>query len=253
MGKSNLFVGFLLGSILCIVTSCSTSKAIYFNDLDDSTLPSNTQVPESVIQNNDLLSIAVGSLNAEASAIFNPPSNAGSAAGSGYLVGSDGNIQFPVLGNIKATGLTKEQLKANITRLLVDKKLLVDPLVNIRFLNFRVTVLGEVKNPGVLQIPTEKVSLLEAIGLSGDLTLYARRDNVLVIRDDNGVKKAKRLNLNSKDELFTSPYYYLKSGDVVYAEPSRSHVASSGNAQMWIPIAFSALSLGIIIIDHIKF
>jgi len=149
-----------------------------------------------------------------------------------------------------AVDSAKEQLKATITKQLVDKKLLIDPIVSVRFQNFRVTVLGEVRNPSVIPVPSEKISLLEAIGLAGDLTIYAKRDNVLVIREENGEKTVKRMNLNST-ELFTSPYYYLKSNDVVYVEPNKTKIATAGRAQVWMPVVFSALSFLTIVADRV--
>jgi polysaccharide export outer membrane protein len=148
-------------------------------------------------------------------------------------------------------GLTKDELKDKLTKSLVDKKLLVDPIITIRFLNFKVTVLGEVAHPTVVTVPSERISLLEAIGLAGDLTIYAQRDNVLVIRDEDGKKVTHRLNLNST-ELFTSPYYYLKTNDVVYVEPNKSKVATTSRSIQWIPIVLSALSLGVIVVDRLK-
>lgn len=242
-------------SILLVVSGCvNTKKATYFNDLASTTITTNTPVPETIIRKNDLLNITVSSLDAQASAIFNAPNllpaaiNNGSSNILGYLVGNDGTIQFPILGNIKAEGLTKDQLKESIQKKLLDQNLLKGPIVSVRFLNFRVTVLGEVKNPTAIDVPSEKISLLEAIGLAGDLTIYARRDNVLVIREiENGSKDIKRINLNSA-ELLSSPYYYLKSNDIVYVEPNKSKVASSGRGQQWIPAVLSALSLVAVII-----
>jgi polysaccharide export outer membrane protein len=167
----------------------------------------------------------------------------------GYLVDQEGNIQFPVLGAVHAAGLTKKQLTNLITKGLLDRKQLVDPIVNVRFLNYRVTVLGEVARPSVLNIPNEKISLLEAIGLAGDLTIYAKRDNVMVIREVNGKKLIKRLNLNST-ELLTSPYYYLQSNDIVYVEPNKARVASSERSQQLLPIVLSALSFVAIIVSY---
>ncbi|WP_242672969.1 polysaccharide biosynthesis/export family protein [Niastella yeongjuensis] len=215
-----------------------------------------------VIQNNDLLNITVSSLNPEASAVFNQPGGANNNNNSnsqptatttpanGYLVDGEGNIQFPFLGTIKASGMTKDELKDKLTKSLVDKKLLVDPIITVRFLNFKVTVLGEVAHPTVVTVPSESITLLEALGLAGDLTIYAQRDNVLVIRDENGKKLTHRLNLNST-ELFSSPYYYLKSNDVVYVEPNKAKVASTSRTNTWLPILFSALSLGVIVADRI--
>jgi polysaccharide biosynthesis/export protein len=248
----------LLALSTLFTTACvNTRTATYFPDVNDKTITANTPIPETMIQKNDILSISVSSLNPEASAVFNSPNNSNimvpggtSNQTSGYLVSADGNIQFPILGNFKAGGLTKEQLRDSITYKLLDRKLLIDPIVNVRFLNFRVTVLGEVAHPSVVSVPNEKISLLEALGLAGDLTIYARRDNVLVIREENGDKIIKRLNLNS-NELLSSPYYYLKSNDIIYVEPNKSRVGSSSRSQQWIPVVLSGLSLVVIIIDRV--
>jgi polysaccharide export outer membrane protein len=250
---------------LMFITACvNTRKATYFNDLTDTTIPFNLPIPETVIQKNDLLSIKISDLNPEASALFNlsgtstgsnnqPQNNSMVIAANNateYLVNNDGIIQIPLLGNIEAAGQTKDQLKASITKKLVDRKLLVDPVVSIRFLNFRITVLGEVKNPSVITVPNEKISLLEALGMAGDLTVYGQKENVLVIREENGNKVVKRINLRS-NELLSSPYYFLKSNDIIYVSPNKARVASIGRGQQWIPIIFSALSFGVIVLDRV--
>lgn len=252
--KSALLIIVLLA--WSIAGCISTKKATYFNDLNSTIITSSTPIPETIIRKNDLLNITVSSLDAKATEIFNAPNlvpamNTGSSSEIlGYLVGSDGSIQFPILGNIKAEGLTKDQLKVIIQKKLADQDLLKDPIVSVRFLNFRVTVLGEVKNPTAVTVPSEKISLLEAIGLAGDLTIYAKRDNVLVIREkENGDKEIKRINLNSA-ELLSSPYYYLKSNDIVYVEPNKSKVASTGRGQQWVPAVLSGLSLIAIFVDR---
>ena len=255
---------YLQMAVLCAVlflTSCvDTRKAVYFNNITDQSIPAVTKDMEPIIQKNDIISINVSSLNPEASVIFNAPKNPTSltASGStmlsadvgGYLVNPDGTIQFPVLGNIKAVGLTKSQLKAEIIKSLTEKKLLVDPIVDIRFVNFRVTVLGEVGKPTVVNVPNEKISILEAIGMAGDLTIYANRENVLLIREVEGTKEIKRLNLNS-NEIFTSPYYYLKSNDVVYAEPNKTKVRTTGQAWQILPIVIASLSFLVIAADRL--
>lgn len=245
-----LLLLFVLPSML--ITGCIDTKNVaYFNTVNETTVASKTAIPESIIQKNDLLSITVSSLNPQATAIFNP-ATAATGNAEGYLVSADGSIQFPILGNIKAEGLTKEQLRAEITQKLTQRQLLTDPIVSIRFLNFRITVLGEVKNPSVVSVPNEKISLLEAIGMAGDLTIYAKRSNVLLIREEGGEKKLKRLNLNS-DELLTSPYYYLKSNDIIYVEPDKTVVKASRSSinQSWISLGLGSLSLLIIIIDRL--
>jgi polysaccharide biosynthesis/export protein len=243
-----------------IFTGCAnTKKVIYFDNVQDGSIASAVTNLEPVIQKSDILSISVSSLSTEATVIFNAPNIAAAASGAssgnvapatGYLVNNEGNIQFPILGNIQAAGLTKQKLKENITKSLVDRKLLVDPIVNIRYLNFRVTVLGEVARPTVVTVPNERISILEAIGLAGDLTIYAKRDNVLLIREEGGNKVIRRLNLNSAD-IFSSQYYYLKSNDIIYAEPNNARVAASSRTQQLLPIILSSLSFFAIIIDRV--
>ncbi|MBC7950077.1 MAG: polysaccharide biosynthesis/export family protein [Chitinophagaceae bacterium] len=250
-------IGSTLVLTLFIVSSCgNTKKVVYFPSVKDGGIPVTTPFPESLIQKNDILSINVSSLNPDATAIFNTPNSAGGgatgAAGApvGYLVNSEGFIQFPLIGNIKAEGLTKNQLKESMVKTLVDRKLLVDPIVTIRFVNFRVTVLGEVNHPTVVTVPNEKLSLLEAIGLAGDLTIYGKRQNVMIIREEKDQKVIKRVNLNS-DEIFNSPYYYLQSNDIVYVEPTKAKVASVSRTNQVLPIVFSGLSLAIIAIQQL--
>jgi polysaccharide export outer membrane protein len=250
----NLFY-LLRGAVFLSVvfTSCvSTKEATYFNHLGDTSLINSAIISEPAIQINDILNISVSSMNPEASSIFNTPNegNGDETGLSGYLVDEEGNIQFPVLKSIKAAGLTKQQLRTYITKSLLDKKLLVDPIVSIRFQNFRVTVLGEVARPTVVSVPSEKISLLEALGFAGDLTIYAKRDNVLVIREENGKKIIKRINLNT-NELFGSPYYYLKTNDIVYVEPNKAKIASASRTQVWLPVVMSGVTLGIIVIDRL--
>ena len=160
----------------------------------------------------------------------------------GYLVGPEGLIKFPVIGNIPAAGLTKKQLEQEITDSLTQRKLLVDPIINVRFLNFRVTVLGEVARPTTLNVLNERISIMEALGLAGDMTIFAKRDNVLLIREDGNNKIIKRLNLNSTS-ILTSPYYYLKTNDIVYVEPRSAKIASTSRAQQLLPAILSALAL----------
>ncbi|MBS1576584.1 MAG: polysaccharide biosynthesis/export family protein [Bacteroidetes bacterium] len=251
MNINKLRILFVAGVLPLLVMSCVNSrKVVLFNELNQASIKGQVEDFEPIIQKNDLLSITVSSLNTEAAAIFNNPNISGTqtttatgnqASVAGYLVNSDGYVQFPVLGNIKAAGLSKKQLKDNITKGLIDGKLLLDPIVNIRYLNYKVTVIGEVGHPTVINVPNEKISLLEALGLAGDLTVYSRRDNVLVIREIEGTKTFQRLNLNT-NEIFTSPYYYLKSNDIVYVETNKNKVASTSRAVVWIPVIFSALS-----------
>ncbi|MDQ3536165.1 MAG: polysaccharide biosynthesis/export family protein [Bacteroidota bacterium] len=230
-------------SLALYLVSCASNKQVaYFDNIQSGTIPAPTSNVDVPIQKNDILSISITSLNQEASAIFNVNNNQPRES-LGYLVNEDGYVQLPILGNIRAIGFTKKQLSEHLTKLLIDKKLLVDPIVNIRHLNFKVTVLGEVARPTVVNVPSEKISLLEAIGLAGDLTIYGKRENVLLIREkQNGQKEIFRINLNN-DQIFKSDFYYLQPNDVIYVEPNQAKVSSASTTRQWLPIVFSALSV----------
>lgn len=256
--QKKLFI--LLSSLLVLFSSCVNSKKVaYFNNVSTSEYPPIPEDLEPVIKENDILSISVSSLNPTATEMFNVSNvsvtQSSTAMGttlqaSGYLVDQEGFIRFPFLGKIKAAGLTKKTLREEITSQLEDQKYLLEPIVDIRYLNYKVSVLGEVGNPSVLTIPNEKVNLLEALGLAGDLTIYARRDNVLLLREEDGVKKIVRIDLTT-DDIFTSPYYHLKSNDIIYVEPNKSKIASTSRTTQWLPIIISTLSLGIIALDRL--
>jgi polysaccharide export outer membrane protein len=241
-----------------ILFSCANvRKTEYFADQQDANIKSSNIAPQTFIQPNDILSITVSSLNPAATAIFNTPnySNISSTtlAGNnqqspGYLVNADGVIQFPVIGDIKVMGLTTNQLRMELSKQLVDKKLLIDPVVVVRQLNFKISVLGEVGHPTVINVPSEKISLLEALGIAGDITIYGRKDNVMIIREENGAKNIKRIDLNST-QLFDSPYYYLKSNDIVYVEANKAKVSNSSRGAQTVPIILSALSIAAIIVE----
>lgn len=249
---------FLLAVFL--FTSCTnTKKIVYFNNVKDATFAATNEVKPIPIKPNDILSITISSLNAEASAPFNLQNNnvtrATTVTGSntesgGYLVNADGTIELPILGSIQAAGLTKDQLKDNITNLILSKKLLVNPIVDIRFLNYEVTVLGEVAHPTVIPVPNEKISLLKALGLAGDLTIYGKRDNVLLIREEDGKKITRHIDLNSSN-FFNSPYYYLQPNDVIYVQPNATKASTAGRSQQFLPIIFSALSVVAIVLDRV--
>lgn len=239
--------------IVPVMFSCvNTRKAIYFDIQKDSIVPIAYQNSEPVITKNDILSITVSSLSPEASALYNEPNRGGPNVPGGYLVNKDGFILFPVIGSIKAEGLTKEQLRDEITKQLADRKLLLDPIVSIRQTNYKITVLGEVAKPGVVTVPAEKISILEAIGFAGDLTLFSNRSNVLVIREQNNQREFKVLNLNSND-IFNSPYFYLKPNDVVYVQPTKTRVASASGTRQWLPTVISLMSFAAVIFSRVLY
>jgi polysaccharide export outer membrane protein len=246
----------LILPICWLVSSCvTTEKVTYFNNATDTTIYKSQELADNVIQKKDILSISISSLNADASAIFNTANNFAIstststgmyAHSSGYLVDANGYIQIPIIGTVLAEGHTKKQLKEDITRAIVEKKLLVDPIVNIRHLNYEVTVLGEVKNPTVINVPNEKMPLLKALGLAGDITVYGKKDNVLLIRETDSKKEMKYLNLNSKD-FINSPYYNLMPNDIVYVQSNKNKVASVGRGTQLLPVMLSALSVLVIV------
>lgn len=246
--------------ILPLFFSCvNTRKATYFTNLKDSTLFNEVVVPEYLIQPNDVLSIMVSSIDPEASEMFNVPNQSQVRSSTptgdilepaGYLVDKNGFIRLLMVGNIKAAGITKEQLQENIRRLILEKQLLKDPVVEIRHLNHKVTILGEVARPTVITVPTEKITLLEALGLAGDMTVFANRSNVLVIRSDGGQRVANRVDMNS-NELFNSPYFFLKPNDVVYVEPNKARVFGASRWSQLLPAFISAISASFIIFDRL--
>lgn len=233
-----------------VFASCvNMKKAIYFNHIKDSSIVAKAENLEPVIQKNDLLSISVSSMDPATTQVFNEP-NSSTAGVAGYLVNQDGFIQFPLIGDIMAAGLSKKELRETISKSLVEKKFLLDPIVSVRYLNYKVTVLGEVVHPTVIRVESEKISLLEALGLAGDLTSYAKRNNVMLIREkDNGTKEIKRLDLTST-QLLTSPYYYLQSNDIVYVEPTPTKVASTTRFTQVFPIVISTITFIFLVVDR---
>jgi polysaccharide export outer membrane protein len=212
--------------LILVLSSCAKRNLVYFSDID-SDANFSTQIPEMIepqIQPDDLLNITVTSLSPESNLLFNAGvlspdgsrQNGTDKLNEGYLVDKNGEINFPVLGKVKLIGLTKPEAIDEMT--LRIREYVKDPIVNIRFMNFKITVIGEVNRPATFTVPTEKINILEALGLAGDMTPYGKRENVLIIREKNGVRSATRFNLNDKD-ILGSPYYYLQQNDVIYVEP----------------------------------
>ena len=241
------------------LVSCVNTKNVgYLKNANDATYLTDAS-PDAIIQQNDILSITITSLNADASIVFNTTNNhvfnSSSSNGSviqsgGYLVNGDGFIQIPILGSMKAEGMTKRDLREKITNIIVEKRLLVDPIVTIRHMNYEVTVIGEVGRPTVINVPNEKISILKALGLAGDITVYGKRENVLIIREMNGKKTLKRIDMNSSS-LLQSPYYYLMPNDIVYVEPNKNKLASVSRGRQLLPAVLSGLSVIVIVLDRV--
>lgn len=212
------------------LVSCGTQKKLpagYLDNVSDSTGKGEVKIPELHIQKNDLLSIKVSSASTKpeiSDALFNEPV-LGSAAGggqsvSGYLVDVNGDIQYPRLGTIRAGGLTKFELAELIKKKIGALGVLTDPVISIRFLNYHVTVIGQVANQGQVTVPVERLTILEALGLAGGITDYGKKDKVKILREVDGKREVGYVDLSSKD-LFESPYYNLLQNDVVLVEPTR--------------------------------
>jgi polysaccharide export outer membrane protein len=208
--------------------SCTPQKKIpnYLGSVTDTTIKVEVKTNRLLIQKNDLLSIQIYSVSTDPTIdlLYNLPasnSSSGGAMAGGVLVDANGNIDYPKLGSFHAEGLTKEELAAQFKeRLIKPIELLRNPTVIIRFLNLRITVLGEVNSQGVITIPGERVTILEAIGLAGGITDYGLKNSVRVVREINGKRETGTVDLSSKD-LFDSPYYTLQQNDVIFIDPTK--------------------------------
>ena len=254
--KLRFLLLYLLG-ILFLTGSCVSRKEMaYFQNMEDLNSAIDASKTNLEIQPNDLLTITVSAANIEAVQPFNlpvtsAPSLAGGTSGrvelQTYLVDSDGNIEFPVLGTVHVAGLTRQQLVEKLKEMI--SKYVQNPIVNIKIINFQVTVLGEVTRPGTFTVPDERISLAKALGLAGDLTIYGRRDNVLIIRETGDEEQYAYVDLTDS-ELLNSPYYYLHQNDVVIVEPNYAQLQGASynrNASVYISIASVLISLIVVI------
>jgi polysaccharide export outer membrane protein len=253
---TQIFLGLLMA---CLLTSCIGSKNVtYFQNLSGakrSEMEAASKFTEPIIQVDDILSITITTIDPQSAAVVNQASSQSSVGSSnqqisGFLVDKDGYIELSLLGKFKVAGLTTSAAK----QLIYDKasKDLRNPIVTIRFANFKISVLGEVARPASYSLPNEKVSILDVLSLAGDLTIYGKRENILVIRDVNGKKEFGRLNLNTVD-IFNNPYYYLKQNDVVYVEPNKSKVTSLNTPiRTQFVVLLSAISTTILIFTRLN-
>ena len=227
MNLKKTFLKFAVLAISVTFFSCASRKeVVYFQDAGEFETLIENNTPITKFKVDDLVSIHVSSLNPEASAPFNlfrGASEGGFRAEQvDYLVDQEGMIEFPVIGKIKIEGLSPDELRILLSEKLSD--FLKDPIINIRIRNFTVTILGQVNAPGTYPLAAgEQISILEALGLAGDITLRGKRDNVLVIRDFNGTKVYHRIDLTSKN-VMKSPVFYLSQNDVVYVEPNQQGI-----------------------------
>lgn len=275
--KTNLSKIFFFLLAVVLLTSCTTSKKSaksipYFTDFSDSAkekIVSSANVPQLKIQPDDILNITLQTTDPLASTIQSPtvtttsalyPINGGQTIGTpgstvttGFLVDKDGYVVLPLFGKLKLSGLTTDEA----TKLIFDKSAnyykssVVN--VNVRFANLKVGILGEVTKPGYYILPTEKNTILDALLYAGDLTIYGKRDNLILIRDSANVKTMYRFSLNNSG-VMTEPYFYLKQNDIIYVEPNKQKIDSNLNATVYtkIGLLLSALTVVILAVTQLK-
>ena len=250
--------------LLALLSSCTAPKeVIYFQDVDQLKQEEIAKGYEVKIHPDDMLAIIVNSKDEELTLPFNLPL-ASFQIGStyqqprvmGYLVSPDGEIDFPFLGKLHVAGLTRTEVTDLIKGRLVEEDLLKDPIVTVQFLNFKISVMGEVSRPGTFDITGDRITLLEALSMAGDLTIYGRRDRVAVIREENGERTVRYHDLRSSD-IFESPCYYLQQNDVVYVAPNdirtgSSRINSNNSANVWLSAVSVLASIASLIVTIVR-
>ena len=247
--------------VLALMTSCVSRKQLaYFHPITaKSAVEINKQrpaQPELTVKANDALIISVTALDPEAALPYNlasapyatPNSEHVPTASSYqyYTVDTEGYITFPVLGKLHVVGKTQSEVIEMIQDML--KEQIVNPLVTMRFLNAKITVLGEVDLPGSYPLNNGRMTILEALGAAGDLTPYGRRDNILITRENNGQLEFARLDLTS-DEIFTSPYFYLQQNDVIVVEPNQARSTSNQTIGLWLSMIGTVSSAATVVVS----
>ncbi len=251
MQKANKIILFIV--FVSLTTSCVSKKNITYFQNDKINQSKVSNIYNTIFKSDDLLQITISSLDLEATRPFNLPvvnfsTVSGGVIGSpqqqNYLIDNDGYIDFPVIGKLKIGGLTRnEVLKLLENKLAPDY--IKDPTINIRITNFSVTVLGDVKRPGTFTIPDERITVLEAIGLAGDLNITGKRNTIKVFREIDGQKIRYDMDLRS-NEIFTSPAYYLQQNDLVYVDQNKASsqdAAFNRNTGLFVSIGSIIISL----------
>lgn len=251
--KLNFFITLVIVSFFA--TSCVTKKdIIYFQNAKDFETVVDTDTFSAKLKVGDEVSIIVSTFDPTLSAPYNALTQAANQGGGGggqmmgYIIDVDGNIDFPVLGKVKLIGLTVDEARQLFKKKFEEGKLLKDPVILIRLLNYRVIIEGAVNGPGVYNVSGERMTILEGLAMAGGLSINGRRDNILVIRDFNGTKTYSRVDLTSK-EIFNSPVYYLTQNDYIYVEPNNSAIsAASGDSRLTSILGVTGTILGLVLI-----
>jgi polysaccharide export outer membrane protein len=245
--------------LVLFLFSCASRKdVVYYQNIDSMSAAQKSASYEIRIQPDDLLSITVSAEDAEVAMPFNLGTTSGSSGSSGqqtvqsYLVDSNGTIDFPILGQLKISGLTRSE----VLQLLKDKIAVYvkKPIINLRVMNFKVSVQGEVNLPGTYAVPSDRITLIETLTMAKDLTIYGKRNNILIIREIDGVKSYNRVDITTAD-FINSPFYYMSQNDVVYVEPNKSRIngaAVGPNTGVIISITSILITLITLIITTTK-
>lgn len=261
------FLPIVVLTMVVLLGSCSSGKDVpYFQNIDEISLAGSKGLYDAKIMPKDMLTITVSTTDPAAAAPFNlSVGNTVGASGQlsngagnlqGYLVDNDGNINFPVIGHMHVQGMTKSQCQDMIReKLLPYMAATENPIVTVRMSSYRVTVTGEVNRPGVIPVSTEKMSIVEALAQAGDLTVYGKRDNIMLIREDEtGQKKMVRLNMNDAN-LINSPYYYLQQNDIVYVQPNSVKAKNAGigpSTTLWFSFIGIVTSISSLLVNILR-
>lgn len=254
-----------IAAALLMMGSCtSTRQVAYLQDVQPATEEVIVNMKNVTLQPGDQISIIVTCKDPQIASLFNlvTPTNRIYSGGKnftnsgemgGYTVSSKGDIDFPQLGEVHVAGLTREGVANEIKNRLVASNMVKDPVVTVDFLNLHFSVIGEVSHPGYFQLTNDRTTLLDALSLAGDMTIYGKRDNVAVVREENGRRTTYVVDVRSKD-LFDSPAYYLQQNDVVYVQPNKTRAGQSNvnenqwkNASLWMSLASVLTSVAVLI------
>lgn len=244
--------------------SCAAPKVAYFQDMQSGNTEKVITPTDIRVQPGDKIMILVNSKDPMLVNLFNLPvvnrqigsvSNTTPQGISGYTINSAGNIDFPVLGEVHIAGMTRGEISSYIKSELVGRNLVKDPVVTVEFMNLTISVLGEVANPGRFNIDKDRITLLEALSMAGDLTIYGKRDNVTVQREENGKTMIYKVDLGSGADLYASPVYYVKQNDVIYVEPNsvraRQSTVNGNNVRstsFWLSLASLLTTITVLIV-----
>lgn len=235
-----------------ILTSCATKKDIlYFQNAKNFETMVDTDTFKAKLKIGDVLNINISTIDLNVTKPYNLVESSGGVTGGqliDYVIDPDGNIDYPVLGKVKLLGLTVEEAKRLFKKKFEEGDLLRNPVVIIRIKNYKISVLGQVSNPGIYPVSGERISILEAIASAGDLNINGRRDNIMVIRDFNGTKTFTNVDITSK-EVFNSPVYYLTQNDIVYVQPNTAAISSaSGDSRIGLISTIASLALTVVLL-----